>query len=148
MQTAKPSRTQRARAGHAEALLDDALRMTFPASDPIAPAIATVPTGETAPASHTANHKTKTEARMTTCTHRDQIKPVQPRTDGCEECLKSGDPWVHLRLCLTCGHVGCCDSSINKHATKHFHATRHPIMRSIEPGESWMWCYVDEVMLT
>jgi len=85
-----------------------------------------------------------------TCTHLDQIKrakpPVKPKTKGCEECLKMGDGWVHLRLCLSCGHVGCCDSSKNKHATKHFHATKHPVVRSQEPGESWMWCYVDEVM--
>ena len=57
-----------------------------------------------------------------------------------------GDTWVHLRLCLSCGHVGCCDSSKNKHATKHFHGTKHPLVRSIEPGETWVWCYVDEVM--
>ena len=81
-----------------------------------------------------------------TCTHLDQIKRVKPKTDGCEECLKTGDSWVHLRLCLTCGHVGCCDSSKNKHATKHFHATKHPIIRSQERGENWMWCYVDELM--
>jgi uncharacterized UBP type Zn finger protein len=85
---------------------------------------------------------------MKTCTHRDQIRPVEPNTNGCEECLATGDAWVHLRMCLTCGHVGCCDSSINKHATKHYRATRHPIMRSIEPGDSWMWCYVDETMLS
>lgn len=58
-----------------------------------------------------------------------------------------GDTWVHLRLCESCGHVGCCDSSKNRHATKHFHKTKHPIMRSIEPGEDWGWCYVDEVMI-
>jgi uncharacterized UBP type Zn finger protein len=63
---------------------------------------------------------------------------------GCEECLAKGDTWVHLRLCLQCGHVGCCDSSKNKHATKHFHATKHPVIRSFEPGERWLWCYVDE----
>jgi uncharacterized UBP type Zn finger protein len=79
------------------------------------------------------------------CTHLDQIKPVKPHTKGCEECLKIGDSWVHLRLCLTCGKVGCCDSSKNKHATKHFHAVHHPIVRSLEPGEHWMWCYIDEV---
>lgn len=84
---------------------------------------------------------------MTTCTHRDQVREIKPRTRGCGECLKSGDNWVHLRLCLGCGHVGCCDSSKNKHATKHFHATQHAIMRSFEPGESWGWCYVDEVEL-
>jgi hypothetical protein len=81
------------------------------------------------------------------CTHMDQIRDVKPHTRGCEECLKTGDTWVHLRLCMICGHVGCCDSSKNKHATKHFHAIKHPIMRSIEPGEDWGWCYVDEVEL-
>ena len=70
-----------------------------------------------------------------------------PSGDGCVECLASGDRWVHLRLCETCGHVGCCDSSPNKHATAHFHATGHPVMRSVEPGETWGWCYVDEVDL-
>jgi len=84
----------------------------------------------------------------TKCTHLDQIRDVEPRTpDGCEECLQSGDRWVHLRLCLTCGHVGCCDSSPNRHATKHHHATQHPIIRSFEPGEDWSWCYVDEVAI-
>jgi uncharacterized UBP type Zn finger protein len=82
------------------------------------------------------------------CTHLDQINDVTARTpDGCEECLQTGDRWVHLRLCLTCGHVGCCDSSKNKHATKHFHATEHPIVQSFQPGEDWVWCYVDEVYL-
>src|SRR2546422_9816523 len=84
---------------------------------------------------------------MGECSHLDQIHDVQPHTRGCEECLKMGDKWVHLRLCLTCGHVGCCDSSKNKHATKHFHRTKHPIMRSLEPGEDWGWCFVDEVEL-
>ena len=84
---------------------------------------------------------------MPHCTHTDQIEDVTPHTQGCEECLKTGDTWVHLRLCLTCGKVGCCDSSKNKHATKHFHATKHPIMQSLEPGDNWAWCYVDEVML-
>ena len=74
--------------------------------------------------------------------------PVEPRTPhGCEECLASGDDWVHLRLCMTCGHVGCCDSSKNRHATAHFHATTHPIIRSYEPGEDWGWCYIDDLML-
>ncbi len=83
-----------------------------------------------------------------TCTHRDQTREVEPRTpQGCEECLAAGDQWFHLRLCLTCGHVGCCDSSPNRHATAHFHSTGHPIIRSFEPGESWAWCYVDEVAL-
>jgi uncharacterized UBP type Zn finger protein len=79
------------------------------------------------------------------CEHLNQIKNVRPRTpEGCEECLASGSPWVHLRLCLECGHVGCCDSSINKHATKHFHGSNHAIMQSFEPGEDWRWCYIDE----
>ena len=81
------------------------------------------------------------------CNHLDRIRPVHPSAPGCEECLRIGDQWVHLRICLTCGHVGCCDTSKNKHATKHFHATTHPIMRSMEPGETWGWCYVDEVTL-
>jgi uncharacterized UBP type Zn finger protein len=79
------------------------------------------------------------------CPHLDQIRPVQPRTDGCEECLEVGDRWVQLRMCLSCGHVGCCDSSKNKHATKHFQTTQHPIMRSAQPGESWRWCYADQM---
>ena len=81
------------------------------------------------------------------CSHLDQIKPVKARTDGCEECLKLGDTWVHLRLCLTCGHVGCCDSSKNTHATKHFGQTHHPLIQSLQPGENWMWCFVDEVAM-
>jgi uncharacterized UBP type Zn finger protein len=80
-----------------------------------------------------------------TCTHTDQIRDVEPHSDGCEECLKTGSWWVHLRMCRTCGHVGCCDSSPNKHATKHFHGTQHPIVRSAEPGEDWSYCYVDDV---
>lgn len=81
------------------------------------------------------------------CTHLKSIdEAIRPRTpEGCEECLKSGSWWVHLRLCLSCGHVGCCDSSPNRHATKHFHATTHPIVRSFEPGEDWRWCYADEM---
>ena len=81
------------------------------------------------------------------CDHMKSAGDPAPRTlQGCEECLKSGDAWVHLRLCLTCGHVGCCDSSPNKHATKHFHGTHHPVIRSFQPGEEWRWCYVHEVM--
>jgi uncharacterized UBP type Zn finger protein len=82
---------------------------------------------------------------VTICTHLGTIAPVAPRTDGCEQCLRSGQRWVHLRLCLACGHVGCCDSSPGKHATKHFRGTGHPLVRSLEPGESWGWCYVDDV---
>ena len=84
---------------------------------------------------------------MESCAHFGHVHGVKAKTNGCEECLKMGDSWVHLRLCMECGHVGCCDSSKNKHGTKHFHATKHPIMRSIEPEEEWGWCYVDELML-
>jgi uncharacterized UBP type Zn finger protein len=80
------------------------------------------------------------------CGHFKKMKVVETDTGVCEDCIKTGDTWVHLRLCTECGHVGCCDSSKNKHATKHFHHTKHPVIRSIEPGESWTWCYVDEVM--
>ena len=79
------------------------------------------------------------------CTHLDGIAVVTPQNNGCEECLKSGDEWLHLRLCRTCGHVGCCDQSKNKHATKHFKATDHPIIEGYDPPEGWGWCYVDEV---
>jgi len=82
-----------------------------------------------------------------TCKHLDQIRVRRTDKTGCEECLKTGDSWVHLRLCLICGHVGCCDSSKNRHATRHFHATKHPLIRSIEPGEAWVWCYLDNSML-
>jgi len=81
------------------------------------------------------------------CIHVKEIRDVQPSGAGCKECLEKGDTWVHLRLCLICGHVGCCDSSKNKHATKHFHRSHHPIIRSFEPGEDWRWCYVDQVFL-
>jgi hypothetical protein len=82
------------------------------------------------------------------CTHLDTVQQVEPRTpEGCQECLESGSWWVHLRLCLTCGHVGCCDSSPNLHARRHAHDTAHPIVRSFEPGEEWGWCYPDRVML-
>jgi uncharacterized UBP type Zn finger protein len=81
------------------------------------------------------------------CKHLDQINEVTPNTDGCEDCLKLGDDWEHLRLCLICGHVGCCDNSRNKHATAHYHLTGHPIIQSIEPGEDWRWCYLDQVVL-
>jgi ubiquitin-hydrolase Zn-finger-containing protein len=82
-----------------------------------------------------------------TCQHLDQIQAVSPSSNGCEDCLKIGDTWVHLRLCMICGHVGCCDDSRNKHATGHFHAEHHPIIRSFEPGEDWGWCYADELPL-
>jgi len=82
------------------------------------------------------------------CTHLDTIRDdVRPSARGCEDCLKTGDTWVHLRLCTSCGHVGCCDQSKNRHATKHFHSTKHPIIRSFQPGENWLWCYVDELFM-
>jgi uncharacterized UBP type Zn finger protein len=81
------------------------------------------------------------------CAHLDQIHDVSPSARGCEECLQTGDRWVHLRLCLACGHVGCCDSSPNRHATKHHHSTGHAIIRSFEPGEDWMYCYVDDMLV-
>lgn len=84
----------------------------------------------------------------TACEHVSQIHKVTPSAEGCEECLQTGDKWVHLRICKTCGHVGCCDSSQNKHATKHFHATKHPIIQSFEKGEDWMWCYEDDDYVT
>jgi uncharacterized UBP type Zn finger protein len=88
------------------------------------------------------------EELATGCPHLAAVRDVAPHTpDGCEECLLSGSWWVHLRLCRTCGHVGCCDSSPNRHATKHFHATGHPVIQSLEPGEGWLWCYVDEVFV-
>jgi tellurite resistance protein TerC len=82
------------------------------------------------------------------CTHRSEIAAVSPNTQGCEECLQTGERWVQLRMCLKCGHVGCCDSSKNKHATAHFKTTGHPIMQTLQPGESWKWCYVDKVTLS
>jgi len=80
------------------------------------------------------------------CTHLNEIKFRSTDIHVCEDCVKTGDTWVHLRLCLECGHVGCCDSSKNKHATKHFHHSKHPLIRSIEPGEAWVWCYVDQLV--
>ena len=85
------------------------------------------------------SHLAKTTAR--------DCDPVTPSSHGCEECLERGDPWVHLRLCLTCGHVGWCDDSPNHHATRHFHATKHPVIESLEPGEDGAWCHVDEEMV-
>jgi uncharacterized UBP type Zn finger protein len=83
------------------------------------------------------------------CIHLNEVnQEIQPGTKGCEECEKMGSTWVHLRLCLSCGHVGCCDSSINKHGTKHFKATNHPIIRSFQPGEDWEWCYVDKTFVS
>ena len=79
------------------------------------------------------------------CSHLDHVKlSILPESvDGCEECLVAEDPWLHLRICLECGHVGCCDDSPNRHATAHANAERHPLIRSLEPGEDWAWCYID-----
>jgi uncharacterized UBP type Zn finger protein len=82
---------------------------------------------------------------MAECTHLDLIQNVTPAARGCVDCLKTGDRWVHLRLCLTCGYVGCCDQSKNKHARAHFHASGHPIIKSLERGEDWRWCFLDEI---
>jgi uncharacterized UBP type Zn finger protein len=81
------------------------------------------------------------------CTHLDQIRVVQlpAQIAGCEECLKIGDRWVHLRMCMSCGKIGCCDSSPNRHASKHARSEQHPIARSAEPGEDWSYCFVDEI---
>jgi hypothetical protein len=87
------------------------------------------------------------ERRSDSCRHVASLRPVHPSARGCEECLRAGDRWVHLRICLSCGHVGCCDSSKNQHATWHHRATGHPVVRTLEPGEDWAWCYVDEVTL-
>jgi hypothetical protein len=83
----------------------------------------------------------------TDCPHLDEFRRVKPGTDGCKECLDAGGHWVHLRICRVCGHVGCCDQSPGKHATKHFHGTKHAVMESYDPPEGWGWCYVDEVMI-
>ena len=86
--------------------------------------------------------------RRVACVHLALIKDVAPNTpEGCEECLAIGDDWVHLRLCMSCGHVGCCNDSKNKHATKHFIASHHPVIRSLEPGETWMFCYPDDLVI-
>jgi uncharacterized UBP type Zn finger protein len=81
------------------------------------------------------------------CTHLEQIRITDTDKDYCEDCVAIGADWVHLRMCLSCGHVGCCDSSPNRHATAHSRSTAHPLVRSIEPGESWVWCYVDKAMV-
>jgi hypothetical protein len=81
------------------------------------------------------------------CTHGDAVLKVVPSAEGCEECLKMGATWVHLRLCRSCGHVGCCDDSQNRHATKHFRATGHPIIEGYDPPEGWGYCYIDKSMV-
>ncbi len=83
---------------------------------------------------------------MSLCEHLSHSRYKSSSVHVCEECVQMGDTWVHLRTCLTCGHVGCCDSSKNKHATKHFRHTEHPVIASAQPHERWLWCYVDEQM--
>src|ERR687888_656971 len=82
-----------------------------------------------------------------TCTHLDTVADVTPSSEGCEDCLRAGGTWVHLRLCLTCGHVGCCDNSPGRHATAHAHHTHHPVIRSYEPGEEWAYCYPHDAIV-
>jgi uncharacterized UBP type Zn finger protein len=86
---------------------------------------------------------------MSACTHLDRILVTQlpESVEGCEDCLLTGDPWLHLRICLECGHVGCCDSSPNRHASAHSRSSGHPIIHSLEPGETWSWCFLDEVAM-
>ncbi|MEO8758627.1 MAG: UBP-type zinc finger domain-containing protein [Devosia sp.] len=79
------------------------------------------------------------------CQHASMVRVVTPQSRGCEECLTIGQTWVHLRLCRTCGHVGCCDDSPGRHATAHFHATAHPIIEGYDPPEGWGWCYIDQI---
>jgi uncharacterized UBP type Zn finger protein len=81
------------------------------------------------------------------CAHLDQVQDVEPDSTGCNECLQMGSSWVHLRLCLTCGHVACCDSSPNQHATKHYRATSHPAIQSFQPDEDWGYCYPDDMFV-
>ena len=82
---------------------------------------------------------------MVDCPHLAGIQQVTPSADGCEDCLRIGGEWLHLRLCLACGHVGCCDQSPNRHATAHYRSSGHPMIRSFEPDEDWMWCFVDQL---
>lgn len=84
---------------------------------------------------------------MIECVHLDQVSEMQTPASECVACVEAGDSWIHLRMCLTCSHVGCCDSSKNQHATRHHHTTNHPIVASMEPGEAWAWCYIDQILL-
>jgi uncharacterized UBP type Zn finger protein len=86
---------------------------------------------------------------MVSCTHLDHVKVTElpESVEGCEDCLATGEKWLHLRICLECGHVGCCDDSPNKHATAHARETSHPIIRSLQPREDWSWCFEDEVAM-
>jgi uncharacterized UBP type Zn finger protein len=87
-----------------------------------------------------------TSAEKEACSHLTQLQMVTPNSDVCEQCIELGDTWVNLRLCMTCGQVGCCDDSKNQHASKHHHASSHPIIMSYQPNEEWLWCYVDGVL--
>jgi len=82
-----------------------------------------------------------------TCVHVPSESAVPQSSVGCQDCIAAGQRWVHLRLCLTCGHVGCCDSSVGRHASGHYRLTGHPVMRSLEPRESWRWCFVDDQLV-
>jgi uncharacterized UBP type Zn finger protein len=86
---------------------------------------------------------------MASCTHLDQVQVTRlpESVEGCEDCLAMGGEWLHLRICLECGKVGCCDDSPNRHASAHAHSSGHPLIRSIEPGENWSWCFADDVAL-
>lgn len=96
---------------------------------------------------HGAAHGLTIHGMAETCAHLDTVRDVVPSADGCEDCLAIGSRWVHLRLCMACGHVGCCDSSPHRHATAHWRAhPDHPLIRSFEPGENWWWCYQDELL--
>jgi hypothetical protein len=94
-------------------------------------------------------HRDTEEDAVAACTHLDQIRITQlpDAVDGCEECLLTGDPWLHLRICLECGKVGCCDDSPNRHARAHAQLGGHPLIHSLEPGERWSWCFVDELAM-
>lgn len=84
---------------------------------------------------------------QTTCEHLKKARDIKPKIEKCEDCTKMGNQsWFNLRVCLTCGHIGCCDSSFYKHATKHFQETKHPVMKTLEAGKSWKWCFIDEVV--
>lgn len=113
----------------------------------LAPAPAPATHGTLQPEKNIMIELTDKQRQTTRCAHTDQARAVTPSARGCEECLKLGESWVHLRICMTCGHVGCCDSSKNKHARKHFHETSHPIIKSFEPGEDWAWCYEEQTFV-
>jgi CPA2 family monovalent cation:H+ antiporter-2 len=131
-------------AGTADAFMRVAPLFRVGALDPVALAEATAQTPTVVDTERAVELKAK---RNSGCGHLEQIHRVMPSANGCEDCLRTGDRWVHLRICMTCGHVGCCDSSPNKHATAHNHAVGHPIIKSLEPGENWGWCYPDQLML-